>query len=378
MVAVTLAVYPIQSARPVPPRSAGRCILRLEQADRPHQARFVECTTLAESAQRKAYLNAQTEAIHRNLRFLEIVATSPIGLTTDLKSLREALAVPGAAEERDRQAFLDLTGRGNDPRATGILAQRLALETIELLSRTSPEGEPALTADWVDRARKVLDRVGDRLGADVRQETAQAMAGIYVIVDPEHTTGRDVVEVAKSALAGGATSIQLRDKHGERRQILETARHLQEQCRKDGAVFILNDYTDIGRLAGSDGVHCGQKDLPVREARKILAPHQIAGTSNALLQEALESESQGADYIAVGAIFETATKSDTRPAGLETLRQVKHSVGVPVVAIGGINASNIGLVAEAGADVACVATAVTKADDPEEATGDLVRLFEAG
>jgi thiamine-phosphate diphosphorylase len=89
----------------------------------------------------------------------------------------------------------------------------------------------------------------------------------------------------------------------------------------------------------------------------------------------MDSESEGADYIAVGAMFPTGTKLDTRPAGVETLRQVKGSVGVPVIAIGGINASNIGQIADAGADSACVATAVTKADDPEAATRELSNLF---
>jgi thiamine-phosphate pyrophosphorylase len=141
-------------------------------------------------------------------------------------------------------------------------------------------------------------------------------------------------------------------------------------------VFILNDWADIARLAGTDGVHVGQKDIPVREARKLLTDGQLTGTSNALHQEALDSESEGADYIAVGAIFPTSTKQDTRPAGIATLKQVKAAVGVPVVAIGGINESNIKQVADAGADSACVASAVTLAEDPEQATKRLVELFK--
>ena len=110
-------------------------------------------------------------------------------------------------------------------------------------------------------------------------------------------------------------------------------------------------------------------------ARQVLAPHQVVGTSNALLQEALDSEAATADYIAVGSIFQTATKADTRPAGLETLAEVKRSVGVPVVAIGGINHDNASSVASAGADAICVATAVTTADDPERATRTLASAF---
>jgi thiamine-phosphate diphosphorylase len=330
---------------------------------------------LAENPQRQAYLDAQVEAVHRNLRLLEVVATSPIGLVTDLKSLREAVPSSAAGEERDRQAFLDLTGRGKDPRRTALLARRLTAETMGLIVALTPEGETALSPDFISRATKVLDRVADRIGGDLRKETAQAIAGLYVIVDPEHTNGRPALDIARATLAGGAAAIQLRDKVGERGKLLETARRMREMCAKTGAVFIVNDWVDIARLAEADGVHVGQKDIPVNEARRLLSPAQIIGTSNALMQEALDSESEGADYIAVGAMFPTSTKTDTRPAGVETLRQVKGSVGAPVVAIGGINESNIKQIADAGADSACVATAVTKASDPEAATRKLVELF---
>lgn len=330
---------------------------------------------MSENPQRQAYLDAQIESIHRNLRFLEVVATSPIGLVTDLKSLREALPVGGASEERDRQAFLDLTGRGKDPRQAGLKAQALISETLDLITVMTPEGEAALSPEFIGRATKVLDRVADRLGGDSRKETAQAIEGLYVIIDPEHTDGRPVLEVAEATLSGGAAAVQLRDKSGARGKLLETARRMQEMCAKTGAVFIINDWVDIARLANTDGVHVGQKDIPVADTRSLLSLTQIIGTSNALLQEALDSESKGADYIAVGAMFETSTKTDTRPAGVETLRQVKGSVGAPVIAIGGINESNIEQIAEAGADSACVATAVTKAKDPEAATRKLVELF---
>ncbi len=331
---------------------------------------------MADSAQRNDYLQAQVEAIHRNLRFLEVVATSPIGLTTDLKSLREAIPVAAATEERDRQAFIDVTGRGKDPRNTGLIAVDDVRQAIQLVQSLTPEGEEVLSGDWIDRATKVLDRITDRVGSDIRQAIAASFDGIYVIVDADHTDSRPVVEVADAALSGGACAIQLRDKAGERRMTLETAGQIQEMCTKAGAVFIVNDWVDIAAINGSDGVHLGQKDIPIDKARELLNAGQIVGTSNALQQEALDSESDGADYIAVGAMFATDTKQDTRPAGVETLRQVKSSVGVPVIAIGGINSDNIGQIADAGADSACVATAVTKSADPEAATRQLDQLFK--
>ena len=325
--------------------------------------------------QRKAYLDALAEAIHRNLRFLEVVATSPIGLTTDLLSLRVAMPVEGASEERDRAAFRDLTGRGANPRPLGIQAQNATVKAIELLDGAAPDGENPLPSEWLERADKVLRRVADRLVSDVRKSVASGLDGVYVIVDPSHTRGRTTVDVAKAVLSGGAIAIQLRHKGGPSGEVLDEARAIKDMCAEYGALFIVNDYSDIARIVDADGLHVGQGDLPVDAARQVLAPHQIIGTSNALLQEALDSEAETADYVAVGSIFPTTTKQDTRPAGLETLREVKRSVGNPVVAIGGINHENASRVAAAGADAICVATAVTMADDPERATQTLTSAF---
>ena len=327
--------------------------------------------------QRAAYVAAQVEAIHRNLNLLQHIDTGPIGLTTDLLSLRQAAPAPAAAEERDRIAFQDISGPGRNPRHAGLGAHALIVQTMELLAKTASSGEGPLSTDWRYRANKVLDRITERLGADIRRDTAAAMAGVYVIVDPEHTNGRPVTQVAGAALKGGASTIQYRDKKSEKGAILATSSEIAALCKKAGAVFIVNDHADIAVLAGADGLHVGQKDIPVREARKVVHARQIIGKSNALVQEALEAEAEGADYIAVGAMFESATKSNTRPAGIETLRQVKRSVLAPVIAIGGINHSNVAQVAASGADAVCVASAVTKADDPEGAARRLVELFNA-
>ena len=261
------------------------------------------------------------ESIHRNLRFLEVVATSPIGLTTDLLSLRVAMPVDGASEERDRAAFRDLTGRGANPRPLGIQAQNATMRAIELLDGAAPDGENPLPSEWLERADKVLRRVADRLVSDVRKSVASGLDGVYVIVDPSHTRGRSTVDVAKAVLSGGAIAIQLRHKGGPSGAVLDEARAIRDMCAEYGALFIVNDYSDIARIVDADGLHVGQGDLPVKAARQVLAPHQIIGTSNALLQEALDSEAETADYVAVGSIFPTTTKEDTRPAGLETLSE---------------------------------------------------------
>ena len=212
---------------------------------------------------------------------------------------------------------------------------------------------------------------------EIRSERKAKMRGLYVIVDPEATKGRDVVEVAEAALRGGASVIQLRDKTRDKGEVLEIARAIKGICDKYDGLFIVNDDADIAYLSQAHGLHVGQTDLPVAEARRVLAPEQIVGRSNNGTVEALESEAQGADYVAVGAVYSTTTmgKSGRTALGPEMIRRVKEAVSVPVIAIGGINAGNIADVARAGADCICVVSAVTYADDVEGAARGLVDLI---
>ena len=211
----------------------------------------------------------------------------------------------------------------------------------------------------------------------LRTAASKVVGGIYVIVDPEHCGGRDIFAIAEATASAGASVIQLRHKQAPEMVVKDEARTIAQICRANGTLFIVNDSPEIAAEVGADGVHVGQGDLPISECRTILRPHQIVGKSNALLDEAIASFEQGADYIAVGSIYSTSTKTDTRPAGLATLRAVADRVTAPIVAIGGINASNIAAVAQAGADCICVATAVTLAPDPAAATEELVKEFSA-
>lgn len=196
--------------------------------------------------------------------------------------------------------------------------------------------------------------------------------GLYVIIDPQITSGRDVFTIANSALDGGANILQLRDKINDKRTVVSTARELRKMCDKSNALLIINDYVDVAVLSDADGVHVGQHDLSLCDTRKFLSPNQIIGSSNAMVEEAVESDQQGADYIAIGSIFKTATKSDTRPAGLETLREVRNRISRPIVAIGGITKERVHSVVQSGADAICVAGAIGLSSNPELATKELV------
>ncbi len=212
-----------------------------------------------------------------------------------------------------------------------------------------------------------------------KMRRAERVSGLYVIVDPEATQGRDVVEVAGAALRGGASVIQLRDKTRDKGEVLAAARAIKALCDDNDALFIVNDDADIALLSEAHGLHVGQTDLPVGEARRVLTPEQIVGRSNNGVKESLDSAGQGADYVAVGAIYATRTmgKSGRTALGADMIRQVKQAVSAPVVAIGGINANNIAEVARAGADCICVVSAVTYADDVEAAAADLVERINA-
>jgi thiamine-phosphate pyrophosphorylase len=225
----------------------------------------------------------------------------------------------------------------------------------------------------------VLSRAEEKVGADLRAATAVKIRGLYVIVGPDATNGRPIADVATAALKGGAKVLQLRDKTGDKGQVLATAKKLKALCDEHQALFIMNDDADLAVLSDAHGLHVGQGDLPVNGARRLLSPKQLVGRSNNTLEEALQSQADGADYIAIGAVFPTQTmgKAQRKAVGVETVRKAKDVLSPPVVAIGGINASNAAEVARAGADCICVVSAVTMAKDPEAAARLLVSAIES-
>ena len=193
----------------------------------------------------------------------------------------------------------------------------------------------------------------------------QRIRGLYLIVDPQATRGRGVVAVAEAAIRAGARVIQYRDKVKMKGEMLPEVRRLRELCRQAGVLFIVNDHADLALVAGADGVHVGQKDLPVADLRRILPPTMIIGCSTNNLAEARRARDDGA-------------KVDTRPAGLETIREIRAAgLGLPLVAIGGITAENVGEVVRAGADAYAVISAVCGADDPAAAAAELIARAEA-
>lgn len=186
-----------------------------------------------------------------------------------------------------------------------------------------------------------------------------------------------MVQVAEAALKGGAKVLQLRDKTGDRGDVLPVARELRGMCEERDALFVMNDDPALAVAVDAHGLHVGQSDMPVEEARRMLSHSQFVGTSNNTMDQALHSRQLGADYLAVGAVFSTTTvgKGARNMVGPEMVSRVKERVSQPVVAIGGIDSQNIAEVVEAGADCVCVVSAVTYADDPESAAHELVEAI---
>lgn len=171
----------------------------------------------------------------------------------------------------------------------------------------------------------------------------------------------DLREVLYAILDSGIRWIQYREKKESRAFIFEEAMRLKELTLQYNATLTINDHADIAVAVGAEGVHLGQDDLPIGEARRI-AQGKIIGISTHSLSEAIRAEREGADYIGFGPIFMTETKDAGPPKGLELLREVKRNVRIPVVAIGGINSENLLAVFEAGADGVAVASGLIKGD----------------
>jgi thiamine-phosphate pyrophosphorylase len=176
-------------------------------------------------------------------------------------------------------------------------------------------------------------------------------------------------EMALTVLKAGVKWVQYRDKEKSRREVYEQSVILRKLTRDFNAVFIVNDYADIALAVDADGVHLGQEDLPLREARKIMGRNKIIGISTHSLRQAEEADKEGADYIGFGPVFHTATKEAGEPKGTEVLRDVKSAVRIPVVAIGGINLKNLNSVLDAGADAVAIASAILSGDITKNAAG---------
>jgi thiamine-phosphate pyrophosphorylase len=200
---------------------------------------------------------------------------------------------------------------------------------------------------------------------------------LHVLTDGELQTRFTHVELARLAIAGGADTIQFRQKTGSTLELIRTAREMMSVCEEAGATLIVNDRIDVAIAAGAHGVHLGQGDFPIPLARELLGKDRIVGGSASTREEARKCLAEGADYIGFGPVYPTDSKADAAPAaGIDLLLQVANVVGLPVIAIGGICAENLPDVFRAGAHGVAVISAVCCQTDPREASRSLRRAVE--
>ena len=206
-----------------------------------------------------------------------------------------------------------------------------------------------------------------------RGQRSMTISGLYLITD-DNRDGALLPRVA-AALRGGVRMVQYRDKHASAAAKAEMATRLVALCHQAGAILIINDDAQLARVCAADGVHLGQQDGEVVATRALLGPGKLIGVSTRTVAEAQRAAAAGADYIGFGSLYPTTTKGDAIVVGLEGLRAVRAAVTLPIVAIGGIDRDNAGVVIAAGADCVAVISAVMGAPRPERAARELTLLF---
>lgn len=201
---------------------------------------------------------------------------------------------------------------------------------------------------------------------------------LYFITDSTGWSEEEFLKRVEMALEGGATLLQLREKDKTTREYIELAKKVHKISEKYGIPLIIDDRVDVAIAAEAEGVHLGQSDMPVDAARKILGNDFIIGATTKTVSQAKEAYEQGADYLGVGAIFPTTTKVKTVLTSTDTLKDICSAVPIPVNAIGGLNSKNLNVLE--GIDIAgiCVVSAIMKAENPQEAAGELLSVLKCG
>ncbi len=343
-------------------------------------------------------IDANLNRIGEGLRLLEDLARLLLNdatLTQQLKTMRHSLITSDWSfnrqllQSRDSESDVGTNIEAPEqakqrelPLMVVANARRVqeALRILEELAKI-PDNTSKLDSEKFKQARFSLYKIERTLLSKLlRKDKIKSIPGLYLIIDTQALKERSHIEVASQAIRGGAKTVQLRDKLQSKKELLPIAQQLRNLCTEHNVLFIINDYLDLALASDADGLHLGQNDLPIKVARKLLPIDKILGCSATTIDQAITAESEGADYIAVGAIYPTSSKtSTTTPAkvvGLETLRQVRQAISLPLVAIGGITKDNTAEVLAAGADSVAVISAILQAESPEEAARQIATRFE--
>ncbi len=198
---------------------------------------------------------------------------------------------------------------------------------------------------------------------------------LYLVTDSELMSTKTLEEAVEQAILGGCTLVQLREKTASSREFYQTALNIKTITDKYKVPLIINDRVDIALAIDADGVHVGQSDLPATIVRKIIGKDKILGVSAGCAEKAIEAQREGADYIGVGALFSTSTKTDAKSVSKETLIKIVKEVSIPVVGIGGINEQNAAQLKNTGIDGIAVVSAIIAQKDIKLSAEKMLEIF---
>lgn len=352
----------------------------------------IDWTETGESFDTARILDANANRAREALRVLEDYCRfvlSDAMLSRELKDLRHDLAdalsmVPNGLLLAARDTDADVGTAITTPREQERFALRdvvtANIKRLQESLRTLEEYGKLRAADLGGKVEKLryrtytLERMlhlsRDREGAVAKLADAR----LYVLLSAAACRASLEWTIAEAA-AGGAEVIQLREKSLPDRELLERARDVRRWTRKAGVLFIVNDRPDIARLADADGVHLGQDDLPVRDARRIVGPEVLIGVSTHTIEQVRQAVRDGANYIGVGPTFPSTTKDFDQLAGLDFARAATAETSLPAFVLGGVTVKNIGEVVAAGGRRVAVSAAIARADDPRAAASALRRTL---
>lgn len=195
---------------------------------------------------------------------------------------------------------------------------------------------------------------------------------LYAVTDRRWAVEKSLYEQVEECLKGGVTCLQLREKDLDSGSFLKEAKEIKKLCHESNVSFIINDNVDIAIEVGADGIHIGQHDMNAATVRTLIGKDMIMGVSVQTVEQALAAETNGADYLGVGAMFATGTKNDADDVDFNTLKNICNAVKIPVVAIGGITADNMHLLKNSGIDGVAVVSAIFAQNDIKQATSQLL------
>lgn len=197
---------------------------------------------------------------------------------------------------------------------------------------------------------------------------------LYAVTDSHWARKQTLLEQVESALKGGVTCVQLREKNLDEADFLAEAIEMKALCEKYHVPLIINDNVDIAIKCKADGVHVGQKDMEAGKVRALVGERMMIGVSAKTVEQALAAQNAGADYLGVGAVFSTTTKLDAKELSHSVLKEICDTVNIPVVAIGGISKENIGQLSGTNVDGVALVSAIFSADDIEKECKELLEL----